>query len=165
MDDCYRSIPLARWRGVLDRGDVANHPGDWLMGWLDAVAKIPGLYPAALIATGVVVGVWIDWLLKRMDGSRASQRKTLGLKHKDKRGGGHGTGGGGSGKTTVVGAVQRKGNVVARVIASCGVPVPRPDPKKLCAWAKWEKGICEFEPDSRPGDAVLIAPVSTQIPC
>jgi IS1 family transposase len=39
-------------------------------------------------------------------------------KHKDKRGGGHGTGGGGSGKTPVVGAVSRKGNVVARVIAN-----------------------------------------------
>jgi transposase-like protein len=40
-------------------------------------------------------------------------------KHKDKRGGGKGGGGGmGSGKTAVVGAVQRKGNVVARVIDS-----------------------------------------------
>jgi hypothetical protein len=39
-------------------------------------------------------------------------------KHKDKRGGGHGTGGGGSGKTSVVGAVSRKGNVVAGVIAN-----------------------------------------------
>jgi transposase-like protein len=41
-------------------------------------------------------------------------------KHKDKRGGGSGTGGSGSGsgsgKSVVVGAVQRKGNVVARVI-------------------------------------------------
>jgi ISXO2-like transposase domain/Transposase zinc-ribbon domain len=37
-------------------------------------------------------------------------------KHKDKRGGGNGTGGTGSGKSVVVGAVQRKGNVVARVI-------------------------------------------------
>ncbi len=35
-------------------------------------------------------------------------------KHKDKRGGG--TGGIGSGKTAVIGAVRRKGNVVARVI-------------------------------------------------
>jgi hypothetical protein len=40
-------------------------------------------------------------------------------KHKDKRGGGKGGGGGiGSGKIPVVGAVQRKGNVVARVIDS-----------------------------------------------
>jgi transposase-like protein len=37
-------------------------------------------------------------------------------KHKDKRGGGEGTGGIGSGKTAVVGAVSRKGNVIARVI-------------------------------------------------
>ncbi len=38
-------------------------------------------------------------------------------RHKDKRGG-PGRGGPGSGKTTVVGAVRRKGNVVARVVES-----------------------------------------------
>ncbi|MGQ0742670.1 MAG: IS1595 family transposase [Alphaproteobacteria bacterium] len=37
-------------------------------------------------------------------------------KHKDKRGDGDGTGGVGSGKSIIVGAVRRKGNVVARVI-------------------------------------------------
>jgi hypothetical protein len=37
-------------------------------------------------------------------------------RHWDKRGGGGGTGGIGSGKMAIVGAVQRKGNVVARVI-------------------------------------------------
>ena len=37
-------------------------------------------------------------------------------RHKDKRGGGEGTGGIGSGKTPIVGAVSRKGNVIARVI-------------------------------------------------
>jgi transposase-like protein len=37
-------------------------------------------------------------------------------RHKNKRGGGDGTGGIGSGKSAVVGAVSRKGNVVARVI-------------------------------------------------
>jgi transposase-like protein len=37
-------------------------------------------------------------------------------RHKDKRGGGGGTGGVGSGKTPIAGAVSRKGNVVARVI-------------------------------------------------
>jgi transposase-like protein/IS1 family transposase len=39
-------------------------------------------------------------------------------RHWDKRGGGHGTGGIGSGKTPIAGAVSRKGNVVARVIAN-----------------------------------------------
>ena len=39
-------------------------------------------------------------------------------RHWDKRGGGGGTGGVGSGKTPVAGAVQRKGNVVARVLNS-----------------------------------------------
>jgi hypothetical protein len=37
-------------------------------------------------------------------------------RHWDKRGGGGGTGGIGSGKAAVAGAVQRKGNVVARVV-------------------------------------------------
>ncbi len=37
-------------------------------------------------------------------------------RHKDKRGGGDGTGGVGSGKSIVGGAVQRKGNVIARVL-------------------------------------------------
>jgi transposase-like protein len=37
-------------------------------------------------------------------------------RHKNKRGGGDGTGGIGSGKSAIVGAVSRKGNVVARVI-------------------------------------------------
>jgi transposase-like protein/IS1 family transposase len=37
-------------------------------------------------------------------------------RHKDKRGKGEGTGGIGSGKTSIAGAVSRKGNVVARVI-------------------------------------------------
>jgi transposase-like protein len=39
-------------------------------------------------------------------------------RHIDKRGGGHGTGGSGSGKIPVAGAVSRKGNVVARVLAN-----------------------------------------------
>src|SRR6266446_7253789 len=37
-------------------------------------------------------------------------------RHWDKRGGGGGTGGIGSGKTPIIGAVERKGKVVARVI-------------------------------------------------
>jgi hypothetical protein len=68
------------WRGVLDRGDVANHPKDWLMGRLDWIVQIPGFYPSALIATGILVGVWVDWLLKRFDGSRKYRRETLGTR-------------------------------------------------------------------------------------
>ncbi len=37
-------------------------------------------------------------------------------RHKDKRGDGGGTGGIGSGKTPIVGALKRKGNVIARVV-------------------------------------------------
>jgi hypothetical protein len=69
------------WHGVLDRQGVANHPADWLMGWLASFAQIPSIYASTLIATGVVVGVWIDWLLKRMDGSRASRREILGMRY------------------------------------------------------------------------------------
>jgi transposase-like protein len=39
-------------------------------------------------------------------------------RHKEKRGKGNGTGGIGSGKTPIVGAISRKGNVVARVVAN-----------------------------------------------
>jgi hypothetical protein len=69
------------WRGVLDRGDVASHPADWLMSWLASVAQIPGIYSAALITTGILVGVWIDWFLKKVDGSQASRRETLGVRY------------------------------------------------------------------------------------
>ncbi len=37
-------------------------------------------------------------------------------RHKDKRGGGDGTGGVGSGKSVIAGAVSRKGGVVASVV-------------------------------------------------
>jgi hypothetical protein len=38
-------------------------------------------------------------------------------RHKNKRGGGDGTGGVGSGKSVIAGAISRKGNLVARVVA------------------------------------------------
>jgi hypothetical protein len=69
------------WRGVLDRGDVANHPVDWLMGWLASVGQAPGVYASALITTGLLVGVWLDWLFRKVDGSRARSRETLGLRY------------------------------------------------------------------------------------
>jgi hypothetical protein len=74
---------LRAWTGVLDRADVANHPVDWLMGWLASFAQVPGVSIGALIATGVVVGAWIDWFLRKFDGSRISKRKTLGIKFCD----------------------------------------------------------------------------------
>jgi hypothetical protein len=69
------------WHGVLDRGDVASRPLDWLMGWLASVGQIPGIYGSALVATGVLVGVWIDWFLKKIDGSRVARREFLGMKY------------------------------------------------------------------------------------
>jgi hypothetical protein len=35
------------------------------MGWLASVGQIPGIYGSALVATGVLVGVWIDWFFKK----------------------------------------------------------------------------------------------------
>src|SRR5437868_12202586 len=69
------------WKGVLDRGDVANHPVDWLMGWLASFAQVPGISTSALIATGVLIGAWIDWLFRKLDGSRAVSRETVGIRY------------------------------------------------------------------------------------
>jgi hypothetical protein len=49
-------------------------------------------------------------------------------RHWDKRGGGGGTGGIGSGKTPIVGAVSRKGNVIARVVTNISADT-------LAAWS------------------------------
>jgi hypothetical protein len=67
------------WNGVLDRGDVANHPFDWAMSVLASVAQYPGVLRAALIATGLAAGVWIDWVFRKLDGSREASRVDLGV--------------------------------------------------------------------------------------
>jgi hypothetical protein len=69
---------LHAWNGVLDREDVSKHPVDWLMSVIGSVAQFPGVLPGVLITTGVVVGAWIDWLLRKVDGSRAQGRIVLG---------------------------------------------------------------------------------------
>jgi IS1 family transposase len=70
------------------------------------------------------VGLYLEGLIGGVESENAESRNQRSLKpHKgkkqalDKRGGG-GTGGIGSGKTPIVGAVSRKGNVVARVVAN-----------------------------------------------
>jgi hypothetical protein len=68
------------WGGVLDREHVADTPWEWVMGWLNWFANLPGIFPSSLIATGLVVGVWADWLLRKFDGSRAADRRTLGIR-------------------------------------------------------------------------------------
>src|SRR5438874_13268520 len=67
-------LPLVSriWGGVLDRGDVANHPVDWIVTVLAAVTQAPGFFPALFVTIGLVAGVWSDWLLRKLDGSRAS---------------------------------------------------------------------------------------------
>jgi hypothetical protein len=50
------------------------------MGWVASFAQLPGLSVGMLIVTGVLVGAWVDWLLRKFDGSLASRRETLGLR-------------------------------------------------------------------------------------
>lgn len=68
------------WGGVLDRAHVADTPWEWFMGWLEWFANLPGVFPGSLIATGLVVGVSADWLLRKFDGSRALRRRALGVR-------------------------------------------------------------------------------------
>jgi hypothetical protein len=52
-----RALKLTVWRGRLVSFGVAH---------------VPGISTCALIATGVVVGAWIDWLLRKLDGSQVA---------------------------------------------------------------------------------------------
>lgn len=69
------------WNGVMDRTDVANHPWDALMNWLASFAQAPGVSVCTLVATGILLGAWSDWLFRKLDGTRAESRETLGYKY------------------------------------------------------------------------------------
>lgn len=58
-----------------------EHPeqaAGWLMGTLTGFAQVPWVFPTALILGGLTAGAWLDWLLRRLDGSRAARRKDIG---------------------------------------------------------------------------------------
>jgi hypothetical protein len=42
------------------------------------IAQLPGMVPAALLITGLTAGVWLDWLMRRIDDSRAKARVAIG---------------------------------------------------------------------------------------
>src|SRR6516162_7565390 len=44
-----------------------------------SLAELPWLGVTALVLAGFVAGLWLDWLLRRLDGSRAEARETLGI--------------------------------------------------------------------------------------
>ncbi|WFU42619.1 hypothetical protein QA640_09240 [Bradyrhizobium sp. CB82] len=67
---------LAVWNGYIVRADVGNNP--W--GWVTWLAGLPGIHAGSLLFTGLVVGVWVDWILRRIDGSRADDRRALGVR-------------------------------------------------------------------------------------
>jgi hypothetical protein len=66
----------------LDRNGAFDHPENWAMNGLASVAQIPGVYPAALLLTGLLAGAWIDWLLRKFDGQRTRKRHQLGEEFK-----------------------------------------------------------------------------------
>ena len=43
-----------------------------------SLAELPWLGVTALVLAGFVAGLWLDWLLRRLDRSRAEERKALG---------------------------------------------------------------------------------------
>lgn len=58
-----------------------DHPGDvwgWIVNSLSTIAQLPWVYPSAFTLGGLVAGVWLDSLLRKLDGSRANERRDLG---------------------------------------------------------------------------------------
>ncbi len=57
-------------------------PADQAAGWLEhliaMVAQAPGVVPAAIFLAGLTIGAWLDWVLRRFDGSRATRREKIG---------------------------------------------------------------------------------------
>lgn len=80
-----------------------------------------GSYKTALYMTHRIRAAMVDKEFQKLMGIVEVDETFIGglakNRHKDKRWKGDGTGGTGSGKTPVAGAVSRKGNIVARVIA------------------------------------------------
>src|SRR5215217_716383 len=69
MRESWRRHEGLRWR-VTDRGPA---------GWLFALVG-PWFYDAAAFAGGLLLGVWLDWVLREADGSRAARVRQVGLR-------------------------------------------------------------------------------------
>lgn len=66
---------LEKW---LDRNGAYDHPAEWITQTLAGLGQLPGVYPAALVLTGLVGGVWLDTMLRWFDGSRRTALVDLG---------------------------------------------------------------------------------------
>jgi hypothetical protein len=67
-----------RWA---ERNGYIDHPEKgigWVLSILGAVTEFPWFYPAVAFMTGVLIGLFVDSILRRFDGSRRWQRVRLG---------------------------------------------------------------------------------------
>jgi hypothetical protein len=58
-----------------------DHPGEaagWMMATVGSFVHLPWVLPLTLVLVGVTTGVWLDWLLRKFDGSRSAERRSLG---------------------------------------------------------------------------------------
>ena len=136
---CYACAPASSYRFSVLVGTIFENTNKPLREWfrvihlmLTSKKGISALQIQRMMGWGAYKTAW--YMCHRIRAGLANEdfRKLMGIvevdetfvgglaknRHKDKRGGGGGTGGIGSGKIPVVGAVQRKGKVVARVINS-----------------------------------------------
>jgi hypothetical protein len=75
------AIPVAtvsstRWaesRGWYSPGE----PGGWLT-TLVAIGELPWLLPVVLVVAGLTAGAWLDWLIRKLDHTRAAERVEIG---------------------------------------------------------------------------------------
>jgi len=134
---CYNCTPSGGYRFSVLVGTIFENTNMPLKTWfcvihmmMSSKKGISALQMHRMIGTGSYRTAWSMCHRIRVALMKEDFRKLMGIvevdetfvggkaknRHKDKRGNGDGTGGIGSGKVPVVGAVQRKGNVVARVV-------------------------------------------------
>jgi hypothetical protein len=65
----------AETRGWYDNPDEA---GGWILSGVLSIARLPYFSSAAWLLSSITLGVWIDWFLRRLDGTRARKRISVG---------------------------------------------------------------------------------------
>jgi hypothetical protein len=66
---------LKKW---LEANGGYKYAVEWIIDAVANVSRLPGFYPAQLVLSGMLVGVWFDALLRRFDGSRNTKLVNLG---------------------------------------------------------------------------------------
>ena len=66
---------LKKW---LEANGGYKYAVEWIIDAVANVSRLPGFYPAQLVLSGMLVGVWFDALLRRFDGSRNTKLVDLG---------------------------------------------------------------------------------------